>query len=104
MSSTVRRRRVSRAPVPRRHRRWPAVVAVAGVVAVTAAAVYAASPRGGGKRPDAQAWDRKAQTAFAELVDRTPKLVSDARDWLAGASVPAAGLLLAALLETLAAP
>jgi hypothetical protein len=58
-------------------------VVVVAAVAVTAAAVYAVAPKGGGG-PDPKVWDRKASASFHELVTDVPELAKGAREWLAG--------------------
>jgi len=64
-------------------------LAIVGAVAIVGgAAVWALAPSGGDDEPDAQAWDRKAQAAFAELVREVPDLVVGAREWLAGGRAP----------------
>src|SRR5205807_3958804 len=62
VTSTVRRGRARPRPGRPRQRRWPAVAVVAAVVAVTAGAIYAVAPKGGGG-PDPKVWDRKASSA-----------------------------------------
>src|SRR5207247_2226399 len=83
VTSTVRRGRAGQWSARSRRRRWPAFVVVAAVVAVTAGAVYAVAPKGGGG-PDPKAWDRKASAAFRGLVSDVPELAKGAREWLAG--------------------
>jgi hypothetical protein len=54
---------------------------------VTAGVIFLLAPKGndsGDQHSDAEAWESKAQAAFADLVGRVPSLVSGARMWLAG--------------------